>query len=114
MLEEPDTKSYTITTKGVMRTKGGKWGKAYGLCIYPYKEGKIKPYQRKRILDESETLIGEVNHQLHHPIEYIDTELSDEELIQKWNELWKEWGWMRGVWIDEWLKEVGVYDNRFW
>lgn len=97
-----------------MRVKGGKWGKVWGLGIYPYKEGKIKPYQRTHIFNHAETLIGEINHQHQNPIPYWDTNLSDEELIHSWNELWMEWGWMRGEWLDEWLGEKVFFDDRFW
>lgn len=97
-----------------MRVKGGKWGKVWGLGIYPYKEGKIKPYQRKRIYDIAETLIGEINHQLQTPIPYFDTNLNDEELIHQWNELYFQWGWMKREWVDEWLKANWFYDDRFW
>ena len=49
-----------------------------------------------------------------NPVPYIDTNLSDEDLITQWNELWFEYGWMRGEWIDEWLGDRVFYDDRFW
>lgn len=97
-----------------MRVKGGKWGKVKGLGIYPYKEGKIKPYQRKIILNHAETLISDLNGTLINSIEYMDTNLTDTELIEQWNALWDIWGWYNPKWRDEWMDENIKIDDRFW
>jgi hypothetical protein len=69
--------------------KDGKWGKLKGFDYYLRSEGYI-------------SLINEM---LTEKIPYMDPKLSDNELMEIWNEIWDKWGCVIDDFKDKWLKE---------
>lgn len=85
--------------------KDGKWGKLKGFDYYLRSEGKLRPNQRIDFLTKSEGYISLINEMLTDKIPYMDSKLSDIELMEIWNEIWDKWGCVIDEFKDKWLKE---------
>jgi hypothetical protein len=46
-----------------------------------------------------------INEMLTDKIPYMDSKLSDIELMEIWNEIWDKWGCVIDEFKDKWLKE---------
>jgi hypothetical protein len=85
--------------------KGGKYGKLKGFDYYLRNEGKLRPNQRRDFLIKSEDYISKINQISTTNFPYMDTNMSDLELLEMWNEIWWGWGWVIDEFKDKWFKE---------
>lgn len=85
--------------------KDGKWGKLKGFDYYLRSENKLRPNQRKDFLIKSEGYIGMINELSSKEYPYMDEKMSDNELLQIWNDIWDEWGWVMDEFKDKWIRE---------
>jgi len=101
----------------VPRTKrgyivGGRGGKVKGFNFYFY-EDKLKPYQRRILLSKSEKHIDSITTSIDisteglmkSNIEYLDSSLTDSELMDTWNRLYDEYGYLMSDFRDKWERE---------
>ena len=85
--------------------KSGKWGKLKGFEYYLRSENKIRPNQRRDFLIKSEGYIGMINELASEPISYMDSSMSDIELMEVWTEIYHNWGWVVSEFKDRWIRE---------
>jgi hypothetical protein len=106
--------------------KSGKWGKLKGFEYYLRSENKIRPNQREDFLIKSEGYIGIINEISTTQYPYMDSSMSDIELMEIWNDIYHQWGWAIDEFRDRWVKEkltiekvhkgglVSVNVNQWW
>ena len=106
--------------------KSGKWGKLKGFEYYLRSENKIRPNQREDFLIKSEGYIGIINEISTTQYPYMDSSMSDIELMEIWNDIYHQWGWVIDEFRDRWVKEkltiekvhkgglVSVNVNQWW
>jgi hypothetical protein len=85
--------------------KSGKWGKLKGFEYYLRSENKIRPNQRRDFLLKSEGYIGIINEISTTQYPYMDSSMSDIELMEIWNDIYHQWGWVIDEFRDRWVKE---------
>jgi hypothetical protein len=85
--------------------KSGKWGKLKGFEYYLRSENKIRPNQREDFLIKSEGYIGIINEISTTQYPYMDSSMSDIELMEIWNDIYHQWGWAIDEFRDRWVKE---------
>jgi hypothetical protein len=85
--------------------KGGKYGKLKGFDYYLRNEGKLRPNQRIDFLIKSEDYISKINQISATKFPYMDTNMSDLELLEIWNEIWWGCGWVIDEFKDKWFRE---------
>ena len=85
--------------------KSGKWGKLKGFEYYLRSENKIRPNQREDFLIKSEGYIGIINEISTTQYPYMDSSMSDIELMEIWNDIYDQWGWAIDEFRDRWVKE---------
>lgn len=85
--------------------KSGKWGKLKGFEYYLRSENKIRPNQREDFLIKSEGYIGIINEISTTQYPYMDSSMSDIELMEIWNDIYHQWGWVIDEFRDRWVKE---------
>jgi hypothetical protein len=102
--------------------RDGKWGKLKGFEYYLRSENKLRPNQREDFLIKSEGYIGMINEISTTQYPYMDSSMSDIELMEMWNDIYHQWGWVIAEFRDRWIKEKlnsgnadGVnHSNEWW
>ncbi len=95
--------------------KGGRGGKIKGFNFYLRNE-RITKKQRKTLLIESENFESPLDIKFHkpnphsppHPFYHgfdLDPSLSDEELMEEWNEIYDRYGYCYPQFKDQWERE---------
>lgn len=93
--------------------RGGKFGKLGGFDYYLRSEGKLRPNERIKFLIKSENYIGELNSISTIKLSYMDADMSDDELLQIWNEIWWNYGYGISELRDKWHRErFGIYGKE--
>ncbi len=98
---------------------GGRCGKVKGFNFYLQKNEKFKPFERRKLLSQSEEIISQlVNEEtkkfgsvenIDKSIENLDCSLTDLELMEIWNNLYDKYGCRFKPFKDKWVREnVGV------
>ena len=85
-----------------------------GFNFYIQCNEKLSQSNRERILMESEVHLNEVTSSLPQPIEEqirmgviseLDSSLSDYELLEQWNKMYDEYGYLMSEFSEQWEKE---------
>jgi len=85
-----------------------------GFNFYIQCNEKLKKSNRDRLLKESEVYLNEVTSSLPQPIEEqirmgviseLDSSLSDYELLEQWNKMYDEYGYLMSEFSEKWEKE---------
>lgn len=85
-----------------------------GFNFYIQCNEKLKKSNRERLLKESEVYLNEVTSSLPQPIEEqirmgvvseLDSTLTDYELLEQWNKMYDEYGYLMGEFSEQWEKE---------
>jgi len=85
-----------------------------GFNFYIQCNGKLSKKNRKRLIIDSEGYLNEVTSSLHQPMEEqirmgviseLDSSLSDYELLEQWNHMYVEYGYLMSEFSEQWLKE---------
>tara|TARA_R110002111_G_scaffold180643_1_gene246260 strand:+ start:1877 stop:2284 length:408 start_codon:yes stop_codon:yes gene_type:complete len=81
---------------------GGRYGKVKGFNFYVQKNERLKPFERKKLLEQSEILISNLIDEetkrkgslenINKNITLLDSSYSDEELLETWNKIYDEYG----------------------
>ena len=86
-----------------------------GFNFYIQCNEKLSQRNRERILMESEVHLNEVTSSLPQPIEEqirmgiiseLDSSLSDYELLEQWNHMYDEYGYLMSEFSEKWEKEM--------
>ena len=94
---------------------GGRCGKIKGFNFYIQKNQKLKPFQRRKLLSQSEVLISQLIDEetkrmgsienVNKNISFLDSFLSDLELKEIWNKMYDEYGYRFDRFKDKWERE---------
>ncbi|WP_289063846.1 hypothetical protein [uncultured Zobellia sp.] len=94
---------------------GGRYGKVKGFNFYLQKNERLKPFERKKLLTESEIMISklideEVNRMgsienIDSNITLLDSSNSDLELKEIWNNLYKNYGYRFDRFKEKWERD---------
>lgn len=85
-----------------------------GFNFYIQCNEKLKQSNRERLLKESEVYLNEVTSSLPQPIEEqirmgvvseLDSTLTDYELLEQWNKMYDEYGYLMSEFSEKWEKE---------
>jgi sulfatase maturation enzyme AslB (radical SAM superfamily) len=85
-----------------------------GFNFYIQCNEKLKKSNRERLLKESEVHLNEVTSSLPQPIEELirmgvvselDSSLTDYELLEQWNHMYDEYGYLMSEFSEQWEKE---------
>lgn len=85
-----------------------------GFNFYIQCNEKLSQSNRERLLKESEVLLNEVTSSLPHSIEEqirmgvvseLDSSLTDYELLEQWNKVYDEYGYLMSEFSEQWEKE---------
>jgi len=85
-----------------------------GFNFYIQCNEKLSKSNRERLLKESEVHLNEVTSSLPQPIEEqirmgvideLDSTLSDYELLEQWNHMYNEYGYLMSEFCEQWKKE---------
>jgi DNA primase catalytic subunit len=81
---------------------GGRYGKVKGFNFYVQKNERLKPFERRKLLSQSEILISNLIDEetkrkgclenINKNITLLDSSYSDEELVETWNKIYDEYG----------------------
>jgi hypothetical protein len=94
--------------------KGGKYGKVEGFNFYFGKNEKLKPFERKLLLEKSEEPISEVFETMKKRglrveslpiVNHLDSKLSDFENVEIWNYMYNNYGYLMTTFKNKWEKE---------
>ncbi len=95
---------------------GGRYGKVKGFNFYLQDRERLKPFQRRKLLDESENLISLlINEEFEKLKDYskidtiltfLDSELTDLELLEIWNDIYVRYGFRMSPFRDKWEREM--------
>lgn len=86
-----------------------------GFNFYIQCNEKLKQSYRKRLIKESEVHLNEVTSSLPQPIEEqirmgvideLDSSLTDYELLEQWNKMYDEYGYLMSEFSEKWEKEM--------
>ena len=86
-----------------------------GFNFYIQSNEKLKQSNRERLLKESEVHLNEVTSSLPQPIEEqirmgvideLDSSLTDYELLELWNVMYDEYGYLMSEFSEKWEKEM--------
>ena len=86
-----------------------------GFNFYIQSNEKLKQSNRERLLKESEVHLNEVTSSLPQPIEEqirmgvideLDSSLTDYELLEQWNKMYDEYGYLMSEFSEQWEKEM--------
>ena len=86
-----------------------------GFNFYIQCNEKLKQSNRERLLKESEVHLNEVICSLPQPIEEqirmgvideLDSSLTDYELLEQWNKMYDEYGYLMSEFSEQWEKEM--------
>jgi len=86
-----------------------------GFNFYIQSNEKLKQSNRERLLKESEVHLNEVTSSLPQPIEEqirmgvideLDSSLTDYELLELWNGMYDEYGYLMSEFSEKWEKEM--------
>ena len=94
---------------------GGRYGKVEGFNFYFQKNDRLKPFQRRKLLTESEQLITElideeVNRKgtienIDKTITQLDPSHCDLELMETWNNLYQNYGYRFDRFKEKWERD---------
>lgn len=85
-----------------------------GFNFYIQCNGKLSKENRKRLIIDSESYLNEVTSSLPQPIEgqirmgvisELDSSLTDYELLEQWNHMYDEYGYLMSEFRGQWEKE---------
>lgn len=85
-----------------------------GFNFYIQCNGKLSKKNRKRLIIDSEGYLNEVTSSLPQPIEEqirmgvvseLDSSLTDYELLEQWNMMYDEYGYLMSEFREQWEKE---------
>ena len=85
-----------------------------GFNFYIQCNEKLKKSNRERLLKESEVYLNEVTSSLPQPIEEqirigvvseLDSTLTDYELLEQWNQIYDEYGYLMSEFSEQWERE---------
>ena len=85
-----------------------------GFNFYIQCNKKLSQSNRERLLKESEVHLNEVTSSLPHPFEEqirmgvvseLDSTLTDYELLEQWNNMYDEYGYLMSEFSEQWEKE---------
>jgi hypothetical protein len=85
-----------------------------GFNFYIQSNEKLKQSNRERLIKESEVHLNEVTSSLHLQIEEqirsgvideLDSSLTDYELLEQWNHMYDEYGYLMSEFSKQWEKE---------
>lgn len=115
--KKPTPKENQLTKRKY--TKGGKNGKVNGFNFYVQSNDRMKPFQRRELLNKSEEYISRILDEesknglrvdsIDKKIQHLDSTLSDTELVQIWNSFYDEYGCRIPEFKEKWEREnIGV------
>jgi len=96
---------------------GGRYGKIKGFNFYIQDRERIKPFQRRILLEKSEVYINEIREKqnqegksFEHLIKgyqlfELDPNHHDLELMEHWNDIYDEYGYLIDDFKDKWERE---------
>lgn len=94
---------------------GGRYGKVKGFNFYLQKNERLKPFERRKLLSESEIMISklideEVNRMgsienIDSNITLLDSSHSDLELMEIWNNLYQNYGYRFDRFKEKWERD---------
>ena len=101
--------------KDIVRNNGTPSNRKFkGFNFYIQCNEKLKKSNRERLLKESEVYLNEVTSSLPQPIEEqirigvvseLDSTLTDYELLEQWNQIYDEYGYLMSEFSEQWEKE---------
>ena len=105
-----------MTTYNTPRNNGTPSNRKFkGFNFYIQSNEKLKQSNRERLLKESEVHLNEVTSSLPQPIEEqirmgvideLDSSLTDYELLELWNGMYDEYGYLMSEFSEKWEKEM--------
>ena len=94
---------------------GGKAGKIKGFNFYFQNNDRLKPFQRRILIEKSEDYISEIQNILFSDRsssekimkgpDYLDPDHHDLELMEHWNEIYDKYGCLIQVFRTKWERE---------
>ena len=94
---------------------GGKYGKVKGFDFYIQDGDRLKPFQRRKLVSESEVYICEIMDKLNpmgksfeqimNGPEFLDPDYHDLELMEYWNEIYNKYGFLINDFKSKWERE---------
>ena len=101
--------------KDIVRNNGTPSKRKFkGFNFYIQCNEKLSQSNRERLLKESEVYLNEVTSSLPQPIEEqirmgvideLDSSLTDYELLEQWNKMYDEYGYLMSEFSEKWEKE---------
>jgi len=101
--------------KDIVRNNGTPSNRKFkGFNFYIQCNEKLKKSNRERLLKESEVYLNEVTSSLPQPIEEqirigvvseLDSTLTDYELLEQWNQIYDEYGYLMSEFSEQWERE---------
>lgn len=85
--------------------KGSKRGKVKGLNFYIQSNGKLKMRERKELIEKSEVYMVPITGG------ELDSSLTDDELLNEWNEFYEKYGMRIPDLKEQWMKDHPVPDE---
>lgn len=94
---------------------GGKYGKVKGFDFYIQDGDRLKPFQRRILLDRSEEYIDEIKNIIYpnnqsfektmNGPDYLDPDHHDTELMEHWNDIYNQHGCLIEDFKSKWERE---------
>ena len=101
--------------KDIVRNNGTPSNRKFkGFNFYIQSNEKLKQSNRERLLKESEVHLNEVTSSLPQTIEELirmgivselDSSITDYELLEQWNKMYDEYGYLMSEFSEKWEKE---------
>ena len=105
-----------MTTYNTPRNNGTPSNRKFkGFNFYIQSNEKLKQSNRERLLKESEVHLNEVTSSLPQTIEELirmgivselDSSITDYELLEQWNKMYDEYGYLMSEFSEKWEKEM--------
>ena len=102
--------------KDIVRNNGTPSNRKFkGFNFYIQSNEKLKQSNRERLLKESEVHLNEVTSSLPQTIEELirmgivselDSSITDYELLEQWNKMYDEYGYLMSEFSEKWEKEM--------
>lgn len=102
---------------------GGRYGKIKGFDFYIQDRERLKPFQRRILLDKSEVYINEIKNMIYpndnsfestmNGPDYLDPDHHDTELMEHWNDIYDRYGYLINDFKSKWEREFIGNQTQF-
>ena len=102
---------------------GGRYGKIKGFDFYIQDRERLKPFQRRILLDKSEVYINEIKNMIYpndnsfestmNGPDYLDPDHHPMELMEHWNDIYDKYGYLINDFKSKWEREFIPNEMEF-